>query len=635
MSNLDKINDRSRLALNKLLAKDRIRISVGLATCGISVGGEAVFEEFNREIKSRNLNVDLVKTGCIGFCGEEPIVNVKLPGKAILVLHRIKPSDVDMILNSLNSGIEKFDKILCQIDEWDHLTSDKIMYGSCYMGIKKWCELDFFKTQKKIVLRDAGIIDPENIDEYLAVGGYRALYKALSMKPEEIIEEVKKSGLRGRGGAGFPTGLKWEFAYKEKSDKKYVICNADEGDPGAYMNRNEMESDPHAVIEGMIISRYAIGADEGIIYIRAEYPLALERLQKAINEAKMYGLLGDNILGSKFNFNITIARGAGAFVCGEETALIASIEGEIGRPRPRPPFPAQKGLWGKPTNINNVETWTNIPLIVLKGGEWFKQFGSENNPGTKVFSLVGKVKNVGLVEVELGTPLKEIVFDIGGGAASGKSVKAVQTGGPSGGCIPSYLFDTPVDYTHLAEVGSIMGSGGVVVMDEDTCMVDTAKYFLDFTVDESCGKCVPCREGLKHMLSMLERITNGEGGEKDIENLKELSSTVKATSLCGLGQTAPNPVLTTLKYFYDEYYEHVVNKRCPAKVCLTLIEYEIDHDLCTGCAVCAKHCPTKAISGEIGGKFAIDPSLCIKCGTCLEVCKFSAVRKVSRGVKHE
>ncbi len=572
---IERIKERG---LKKLKPEDRIRVSVGMATCGISVGGDAVFDAFRGMLGYRD-DVILTKTGCIGFCHEEPLVNIYIPEKGILILHRVQPESVKDIVNNLDS-VETLDSVLCQIDSWDHLVGGKIEYGNGFEGIPRWNELDFFKPQRKLVMRNAGIINPEDIDEYIAVGGYSALYRVLKgMTPDEVIDEVKKSGLRGRGGAGFPTGVKWELAKNEQSDVKYVICNADEGDPGAYMNRNEMESDPHSVIEGMIIGGYAIGAYKGIIYIRAEYPLALYRLQKAIDEARSYGLLGKNILGSGFDFDITISKGAGAFVCGEETALIASIEGETGRPRPRPPYPAQKGLWGKPTNINNVETWTNIPLIIKKGGEWFRQFGNEKSPGTKVFSLVGKVENVGLVEVELGTPIKTVVYDIGGGAPKGRKVKAVQTGGPSGGCIPAKFFDLPIDYENLTKVGSIMGSGGMVVMDENTCMVDTARFFLDFSVDESCGKCVPCREGLKQMLTMLQGISSGEGARSDLETLNELSETIKTTSLCGLGQTAPNPVLTTLKYFKEEYIEHVDKKRCRAGICEDLV-YAPCHNSC-------------------------------------------------------
>jgi len=633
INTLEDLRYIAEVGLKKLKPDDKVRISVGMATCGISVGGEVVYKELEEKLKNRE-NIILTKTGCIGFCHVEPIVNIYIPGKGVLVFHHVQPKDVEKIVDNLDQP-DKLDNILCQINKWNHMTTDEIIYGDGFENIPIWNELEFFKPQQKLVMRNSGIISPEDIDEYIAVGGYSALFKALKeMAPDEIIDEVKRSGLRGRGGAGFPTGIKWELAKKEKSDIKYVICNADEGDPGAYMNRNEMESDPHSVIEGMIIGGYAIGAHKGIIYIRAEYPLALYRLQKAIEEARNYGLLGKNILDSGFDFDITISKGAGAFVCGEETALIASIEGETGRPRPRPPFPAQKGLWGKPTNINNVETWTNIPLIVKKGGEWFRQLGNEKSPGTKVFSLVGKVENVGLVEVELGTPIKTVVYDIGGGSPNGKQVKAVQTGGPSGGCIPTNYFDLPIDYENLTKVGSIMGSGGMVVMDENTCMVDTAKFFLDFTVDESCGKCVPCREGLKHMYNILKNITEGKGKEEDIETLMDLSETIKTTSLCGLGQTAPNPVITTIKYFKDEYLEHINNKRCPALVCTALIEFEIDTEKCTGCSVCAKRCPSKAIDGILGKgeTFRIDQDKCIKCGTCLDVCKFDAVLKTSKGV---
>ncbi|KAA0256846.1 NADH-quinone oxidoreductase subunit NuoF [Deferribacter autotrophicus] len=636
ITSLEDLENIARKGLKKLNPDNKVRISVGFATCGISVGGDDVFKTFKEKIYERKLNnLELCKTGCIGFCGEEPLVNIKMPGKSIVVLHRVTPNDVDDILQKIENETYEFHKAFFKIDDWDHVTS-KIHYGDGYENIPKWNEIKFFKPTKRVVLRNSGIINPEDIDEYIAVGGYRSLYKVIkSMTPDEIIEEVKKSGLRGRGGAGFPTGLKWEFAKKEQSDVKYVICNADEGDPGAYMNRNEMESDPHMIIEGMIIGAYATGATEGIIYIRAEYPLAVERFKKAINDAKKYGLLGEKILGSNFNFDIIVTEGAGAFVCGEETALIASVEGEIGRPRLKPPYPAQKGLWGKPTNINNVETWSNVPVIIAKGGDWFSKLGTQKSPGTKVFSLVGKVKNVGLVEVELGTTIDRIVNYIGNDGVNNGKIKAVQTGGPSGGCIPENLFNTPIDYEHLAAVGSIMGSGGIVVMDDDTCMVDTAKYFLDFSIDESCGKCVSCREGLKHMHDILDDITKGKATFEDIDTLKELAQTVKVTSLCGLGKTASNPVLTTLKYFYKEYEEHVKHKRCFARVCKDLIRYVIAKDECTGCTICAKRCPVNAINGEKGKPHIISQNVCVKCGICYDVCKFNSVKKLSEAIGGE
>ena len=625
-SDLDKIK---QTGIKKLIPENKPRIAVGLATCGIAAGGDTVFNALKDSFARKNLDVLLTKTGCIGYCKEEPLVNVVLPGKPLVVLHKVRSEDADKITDAIARSKVPENMALCKIEEWNHITG-KVFYGKGYENIPHWFDLPYFKGQKKVVLRDAGIINPEDIDEYIAIGGYYTLYKVLhSVSPDDVIEEVKKSGLRGRGGAGFPTGLKWSFTRKEKSDTKYIICNADEGDPGAYMNRNEMESDPHMVIEGMLIGAYAIGATEGYIYVRAEYPLAIERLKKAIKDAEEYGLLGDKIFGTDFSFNIRLANGAGAFVCGEETALIASIEGKPGRPRPRPPFPAQKGLWGMPTNINNVETWCNIPVILSKGGEWFSKIGASGNSGTKVFSLVGKVNKVGLVEVPLGTSIDTIVCKIGNCGIKSKKIKAVQTGGPSGGCIPARLFDTSMDYDHLKEVGSIMGSGGVVVMDEDTCMVDIAKYFLSFTVDESCGKCVPCREGLKRMYDILERITDGNGTEEDLNTLEELAETIKATSLCGLGQTAPNPVLTTIKYFKDEYLAHIKEKRCPARVCRALIDYYIVADKCKGCTICAKNCPVGAINGGPGLVHIIDQDKCIACGTCMDVCPFDAVVKVS------
>ena len=477
-----------------------------------------------------------------------------IPGRAMVILHRVTEEDVDGIVQTVAKGDIPRDLALCQISVWDPIVGEELNFGEEFEGIVPYASVPYFAPQRKIVLRGAGLVNPEDIDEYIAVGGYTALHRALTgMSPEEVIEEVVTSGLRGRGGAGFPTGMKWNFTKREQSLRKYIICNADEGDPGAYMNRNEMESDPHMILEGMLIGAYAIGAREGVIYVRAEYPLAIQRLATAIEQARAYGFLGEKIFGTAFSFDVMIAEGAGAFVCGEETALIASIEGKTGRPRPRPPFPAQKGLWGMPTNINNVETWTNIPVIIKKGGVWYSKIGAEGNSGTKVFSLVGEVQRVGLVEVPLGTPLQTIVYDVGNGGIDGREIKAVQTGGPSGGCIPASLFDTPVDYEHLTAVGSIMGSGGIVVMDEKTSMVDTARFFIGFTSEESCGKCVPCREGLKHMLMILDKILAGKAAESDLDLLEELSLVIKKTSLCGLGQTAPNPVLSTLRYFRDEY----------------------------------------------------------------------------------
>jgi len=574
--NLDDLNQVKKEGLKKI-SPGKPRIAVGLATCGIAAGGDRVFEALQDSLQRKSLDAYLTKVGCIGYCKEEPLVNISLPGKPLVILHRVSEADVDSIVEALSRGDIPDEKALCRIEEWDHIT-DHLVYGQGLEHIPLYSEVPFFKYQKKVVLRNAGLINPEDIEEYIAVGGYFSLYKALKeMNPDEIIEIVKKSGLRGRGGAGFPTGLKWSFTQKQNSPKKYIICNADEGDPGAYMNRNEMESDPHMLIEGMLIGAYTIGSDEGIIYVRAEYPKAIERLQIAIQQAEEYGLLGDNIFGTDFNFHITIAKGAGAFVCGEETAMISSIEGKPGRPRPRPPFPAEKGLWGKPTNINNVETWCNIPVIISRGGDWFASIGTERDTGTKVFSLVGKVDNVGLVEVPLGTPLSRIVYDIGNGGVKGKKIKAVQTGGPSGGCLPISKLDTPVEYETLKKLGSIMGSGGIVVMDENTCMVETARYFINFTSDESCGKCAPCREGLHQMENLLTKICNGEGKEEDIDLLGELGETVQQTSLCGLGQTAPNPLLTTLKYFKEEYLQHIRYKKCPAAVCEGIVYAPCEH----------------------------------------------------------
>jgi len=550
---LDALKAARQKGLQKLLP-DRPRVAVGLATCGIAAGGDRVYAALEAAIRDRGLDMELAKVGCIGYCREEPLVNIQIPGKPCVILHRVTEADAEEIVRAVAAGDVPRRLALCRVETWDPLVGEKLDFGTGFDDIPAYADIPYFAPQRKIVLRDAGFINPEDIDEYFAVGGYRALYKALTeMTPEAVIDEVIASGLRGRGGAGFPTGTKWNFTKVEKSLRKYIICNADEGDPGAYMNRNEMESDPHMILEGMLIGAYAIGAREGIIYVRAEYPLAIARLTRAMEEARAHGLLGKNIFGTDFSFELTLAEGAGAFVCGEETALIASIEGKTGRPRPRPPFPAQKGLWGMPTNINNVETWTNIPVIISRGGDWFAGIGAEKNTGTKVYSLVGEVQRVGLVEVPLGTPIRTLVYDVGNGGIDGRDIKAVQTGGPSGGCIPASLFDTPMDYEHLTAVGSIMGSGGVVVMDETTSMVDTARFFIGFTHEESCGKCAPCREGLKHMLMILDKILSGKATRENLDLLEELSGTIKKTSLCGLGQTAPNPVLTTLKYFRNEY----------------------------------------------------------------------------------
>ena len=546
------------------------RITVGMGTCGRGNGAEEVYHALNEEIQRSGLDVILSGVGCFGACFQEPLVSVRLPWQPLMMMRRVRANDAVRILESISSGVMPPDLLYCKIEEWDHITAH-LRYGTAFPEVPLWNAIPFFKGQKKIVLRSCGIINPEDIEEAIGAGAYQALYKVLiDGKPDTVIELIKASRLRGRGGAGFLTGNKWDFLAKAKSDVKYIICNADEGDPGAYMNRNEIEGDPHSLLEGMIIGAYVMGASEGIIYVRAEYPLAVRRLTRAIEQAREYGLLGTNILDRGFNFNIELVQGAGAFVCGEETALIASLEGFAGRPHPRPPFPAQKGLWGKPTNINNVETWCNIAPIITRGAAWFAETGSVKSPGTKVFSLVGKVQNTGLVEMPLGTPLKSFIYDIGEGAPDGRRVKAVQTGGPSGGCIPVEMLDTPVDYESLAQIGSIMGSGGMVVMDEDNCMVDVARYFVEFTHSESCGKCVPCRVGLNKALRILNSFTEGTGSRQDLVLLDELARMIRECSLCGLGQTAPNPVLTTIRHFREEYEDHILQHRCRAGVCQEL-----------------------------------------------------------------
>ncbi len=581
-----------------------------------SSGREAVRKALETELEAKGLTneIKLVQTGCFGLCALGPIMIVYPEGT---FYSRVTAEDVPEIVEEhLLKG-----RPVTRLEYHDpqHKTEEVVPLN----------EVGFYKTQKRIALRNCGVIDPENIEEYIARDGYAALGKVLTeMTPDEVIQTMLDSGLRGRGGAGFPTGMKWKFASGNRGQvKKFVCCNADEGDPGAFMDRSVLEGDPHAVLEAMAIAGYAIGSDQGYIYVRAEYPIAVKRLQIAIDQAKQYGLLGNDIFGTGFNFDVEIRLGAGAFVCGEETALMTSIEGHRGEPRPRPPFPAIKGLFGQPTILNNVETYANIPQIILNGPEWFASMGTEKSKGTKVFALGGKIVNTGLVEVPMGTTVREIVFDIGGGIPNGKKFKAAQTGGPSGGCIPASKLDTPIDYDNLIAIGSMMGSGGLIVMDEDNCMVDIAKFFLEFTVDESCGKCTPCRVGTRRMLEILERITNGQGQDGDIEKLEELANTIKATSLCGLGQTAPNPVLSTLRYFRDEYEAHIYEKRCPAGACKKLCRVVIDPDKCKGCSLCSRKCPVGAISGQVKSPFVIDQSKCIKCGVCIDSCKFGAISK--------
>ncbi len=573
---------------------------------------EAIQDKLNQEINEKGLEgeVKVVTTGCFGFCEQGPIIKV-LPDNTFYT--QVKPDDAQEIINEHIIKGRKVERLLyTDPNEKEHIADSK------HMG--------FYKKQIRIALRNCGFIDPENVEEYIARDGYAALGKVLGeLTAEEAIKIMMDSGLRGRGGGGFPTGLKWKFAAASKGDQKYVVCNADEGDPGAFMDRSILEGDPHTVLEAMAINGYCIGANKGLIYIRAEYPLAIHRLKIAINQAREYGLLGENILGSDFSFDIELRYGAGAFVCGEETALIHSMEGLRGEPTVKPPFPAESGYLEKPTNVNNVETFANIPVIYLKGAEWFSSIGTERSKGTKVFALAGKINNVGLIEIPMGTTLREVIFEIGGGIKDGKKFKAVQTGGPSGGCLTEKHLDTPIEYDTLIEAGSMMGSGGMIVMDEDDCMVSVAKFYLDFTVEESCGKCSPCRIGNKRLYEILETITKGEGTMEDLEKLRNLSHVIKDTALCGLGQTSPNPVLSTLDNFWDEYVEHVVDKKCRAGVCTDLMQYVIDPEACIGCTLCARNCPVNAISGERKKPHEIDQAACIKCGACMEKCKFNAI----------
>ncbi len=614
------MRERALAEWEALELSGRPRILVGAATCGRSAGALDVLHTINAEITRRGLDATVIQVGCLGLCYIEPIVEIAKPDRPRIFYSGVNADiAVQLIKDYLLNDNPRPDLALGTLGE-----------GSLD-GVPQLFDLPMLKPQVRIALRNCGFIDPENINHYIARGGYSGLAQALGMTPEQVIEEVRKSGLRGRGGAGFPTGTKWEFCRRAAGTPKYLICNADEGDPGAFMDRSLLEGDPHAVLEGMLIGAHAIGASEGYIYCRAEYPLALERLDIALRQMEEYGLLGDNILGSDLSFHIKIKEGAGAFVCGEETALMASIEGKRGMPRPRPPFPAQSGLWGKPTNINNVETWANISAILQQGGDWYSRYGTEKSRGTKTFALAGKVNRTGLIEVPMGIPLREIIYDIGGGIVQDKAFKAVQTGGPSGGCLSSDLLDISVDYESLTAAGSIVGSGGMIVLDENSCVVDVARYFLDFTQKESCGKCVPCRVGTKQMLDILTRITQGQGEPGDIDKLLRLGQTVNQGSLCALGGTAPNPVLTTIRYFRHEYEAHINEKRCPALVCKDLIAFYILPDKCKACMICQRNCPVDAIKGGKKLIHVIDQSKCIKCGTCYEMCpeRFSAVVKVS------
>ena len=590
--------------------------SMHLLVCGgtgcRAAASDAIVENLKNELQSQGLDetVQVIMTGCFGFCEKGPIVKV-MPDNTFYT--EVKPEDAGLIVEEHIIKGRKIEKLLYK----DPVKKESVSDSK---------EMSFYKKQIRIALRNCGFINPENIDEYIARDGYMALGKALSeMSPEEVIGEIKASGLRGRGGAGFSTGMKWEFTRQTKSDKKYIVCNADEGDPGAFMDRSILEGDPHSVLEAMAIAGYSIGADSGLIYIRAEYPLAIQRLLTAIKQAREYGLLGENIFGTDFSFDIELKYGAGAFVCGEETALIHSMEGERGEPTLKPPFPSVEGYLKKPTSVNNVETFANIPVIMQKGAKWFSSIGTENSKGTKVFALAGKINNVGLIEVPMGTTLREVIFEIGGGIKNGKKFKAVQTGGPSGGCLTEKHLDTPIDYDNLIAAGSMMGSGGMIVLDEDDCMVSIARYFLDFTVEESCGKCSPCRIGNKRLHELLERVTEGKGLEEDLERLKNLSLVIKDTSLCGLGQSSPNPVLSTMEYFMDEYEAHVHDHKCPAGECKALMRYSIVEENGVGCTACARACPVGAITGERKMVHTIDQSICIKCGACDEKCKFDAV----------
>jgi len=616
MESLARLREQTRTTYEP----DHIRVVVGMATCGVAAGARPVLEALEAQVREAGLtNVSVVQTGCIGVCRLEPLVEVYLPGQEKVTYVKMTPDKVPAVVEQHLKGGRPVEEYTIGGPA-----------GLNQPGVTSLSATEFYKRQKRIALRNCGVIDPESIGEYLEKGGYTALARSLAERtPQEIIDDVKASGLRGRGGAGFPTGNKWQFTADAVSEDgvKYVCCNADEGDPGAFMDRAVLEGDPHAVLEAMAIAGYAVGAGQGYIYVRAEYPVAVRRLQIAIAQAKECGLLGEHILGSDYSFDLEIRLGAGAFVCGEETALLVSIEGRRGEPRPRPPFPAVKGLFARPTLLNNVETYANITWILNNGPEQYAAIGTEKSKGTKVFALGGKITNTGLVEIPMGTTLRTIIEDIGGGVPGGKKFKAAQTGGPSGGCIPASLIDTPIDYDSLAAIGSMMGSGGLIVMDEDNCMVDIARFFLDFVVEESCGKCVPCRIGTRRLYELMCKITEGSGTLEDLDTIEGLCETLKSSSLCALGQSAPNPVISTMRYFRDEYLAHVTDKRCPAGACRNLLHYEIAADKCRGCTLCARNCPVNAIQGAVRTAHVIDPEKCIRCGVCMEHCRFGAITR--------
>ncbi len=633
MRNLLELRLAAEQRLHREKFSSRVRITVGSATCENAAGSNEVFARLEELIRKKQVkDVTLSRVGCTGRCDMEPVVTVFTRGGTPEKYISMTPRKIDVVFEShVLKGVPVQDLAMPHTGTAITPFAEETLWAGARLTDRfspVFGDVSFFGKQMRVTLRNCGVIDPESLDEYLVVRGYQAAVKVLTeMQPQDVVGAVTKSGLRGRGGGGFPTGVKWSFAASQKCDEKYIICNADEGDPGAFMDRSTIEGDPHTVVEGMIIGGYAIGAKKGYVYIRAEYPLAIKRLEIAIAAARKAGFLGTRIFGTDWDFDIEIRLGAGAFVCGEETALIRSIEGERGMPRPRPPYPAASGLWGKPTVINNVETFANIPVVILDGPDWFASIGTEKSKGTKVFALAGKVCNTGLVEVPMGTTLREVVYEVGGGIRDGKAFKAVQTGGPAGGCLPASCLDTPVDYESLTAAGSMMGSGGMIVIDEDSCMVDVARFFLDFTQDESCGKCTPCREGTKRMLEILQRIVDGQGLEGDVEKLLRLGDTIKRTSLCGLGQAAPNPVISTIKHFRDEYEAHIKEKRCPAGVCSKLLRYTVIPGKCIGCGACKRRCPVPCISGKPKEVHEIDAARCIRCGQCFQACKFDAIRR--------